>query len=472
MLSHNSDFKNSLQALTIVLNMVKLLGIFYIIPHISIFPYINVLNLSSMLQFNYILIAMAFTLLASCNGKNQEEKTVTNNSSDASTKTEIASPANANFSVWLEGKLNEKYLVWMYLDAKDGKVTGKYRYLPKKTFLKLEGTITPDRQISLQEFDEKGQITGTITGKINPGNNGWTFLQGKWQDPKQSKSLSVNLSPVFLNFSQDSVINTGMYQFTASRISKVESALGYIGAEEDMDNEGDDQGNTSGSKDENNFPAIQAEIEKTGALVNKNLILTSTYYEKITDFPDKNLIPLFNKAIMGDMKEPDLSAPIPEKIPENEEGMPETNESVYYISYAKNNIITVNSVAMQYAYGAAHPSSSYDLISYNLATGKQFLASELFDMKKLGDLNKIILNSMDEQCRDAITDLNENGECYKVPADAKSEFVFGITERTISVRLAGCSFTQAARYCNYVEILRAKLQPVIRADGPLAEAAQ
>jgi hypothetical protein len=463
MLSHNSDFLNSFQALTIVLNMVKLSGIFYIIPHISIFPYINVLNLSSMLHFNYILIALGFTLLASCNGKNQES-TITNDSSATSTKTEIAPPANASFSVWLEGKLNEKYLVWMYLDARDGKVTGKYRYLPKKAFLKLEGTITPDRRISLQEFDEKGQVTGTITGQVNPGNNGWTFLQGKWQDPKQSKSLSVNLSPVFLNFSQDTVINSGKYQFTVSRISKVESVLGYIG---DMDDEGDDQGNT-----ENYFPAIQAEIEKTGALVNKNLILSSAYYEKITDFPDKNLIPVFNKAILGETKEPDLSAPIPEKIPENEEGVPETNESIYYISYAANNIITVNSASMQYAYGAAHPYSSYDVISYNLATGKQFLASELFDMKKLEELNKIIVSSMEEQCRDAMTDMNENGECYKVPADAKSEFAFGITERTISARLAGCSFPQVARYCNYVEIPRAKLQPVIRKDGPLEDVVQ
>jgi hypothetical protein len=450
--------------------MVKLLGIFYIIPHISIFLYINILNISSMMHFNYILIALSFTLLASCNEK-REEKTVTNDSSATNAQNEVAPPANARFSVWLEGRLNEKYLVWMHLDAKDGKVTGKYRYLPKKAFLKLEGTITPDRQISLQESDEKGQVTGTITGKINPGNNGWTFLQGKWQDPKQSKSLSVNLSPVFLSFSQDSIINTGKYQFTVSRISKVESVLGYIDAELDMDNEGDDQGNTSGATDDY-FPAIQAEIEKTGALVNKNLILTSTYYEKITDFPDKNLIPILNKAIIGDMKDPDLSAPIPEKIPENEEGMPETNESVYYISYARNDLITVSSTAMQFAYGAAHPYGSYDLISYNLTTGKQLLASEIFDMVKLSELNKIILSSMDEQCRDAMTDMNENSECYKIPADAKSEFAFGITERTISVRLAGCSFPHVARYCNYVEIPRAQLQPVIRKDGPLANAEQ
>jgi hypothetical protein len=403
-------------------------------------------------------------MLASCAGGKKEEQSNLSADSSVATITVPIAPSHATFSVWMEGRLNEKFLVWMYLDAKDGKVTGKYRYLPKKSFLKLEGTITTDRQISLQELDEKGQVSGTIKGKIILGKESWIFLQGKWEDPTQTKSLSVNLSPLFLSFSQDTVINTGQYQFVVSKISKVESGLGFPDPAEDE--EGDEDNNQTVSRTYD-FPAILADIEKKGALGNQNLILSSKYYEKITYFPDKSLIKALNKAITEDMKESELQSSIPETLAVKEDTFPETSESTYYISYAENNIMTVSTMNMSYSYGAAHPSGNYDLISYNLTNGKQLLASDLFDMKKLSGLNNIILNSMEDQCKDAMIEMNESGECYKLPADAKSEYAFGINDKNISVKLAGCSFPEVARYCNYVEIPRDKFQPIIRPDGPL-----
>src|ERR1700704_4125976 len=123
----------------------------------------------------YIFIALGFAMLASCAGQKKENQNADSTAVSNDSIVTSPLPSNPTFSVLLEGRLNEKYLVWMYLDAKDGKVTGKYRYLPKKAFLKLEGTITTDRQISLQELDEKGQVTGTITGRINPGKNSSNF---------------------------------------------------------------------------------------------------------------------------------------------------------------------------------------------------------------------------------------------------------------------------------------------------------
>jgi hypothetical protein len=416
-----------------------------------------------MKHLNYIFIALAVSILASCAGQKKEEQ----NSKD-STATGVDSVAaipvssNPQFSVWLEGRLNEKYLVWMYLDAKDGKVTGKYRYLPKKAFLNLEGTITPDRQISLKELDDKGQVTGMITGKINLGKSNWNFLQGKWQNPDQTKSLSVNLSPLFLTFKQDTLINTGKYQFTVSRIAQVES---HIGSTENITDNGDDTINTKTM----NPASILAGFEKTGASGSPYIALNSKYYEKIMDFKDQSLLSILNKAIIGDMKETPLEFSVPAQIPVTIDDNTGTFESDYFILYAKDNILTISSGELGFAYGAAHPYGNNDIISYNLDNGKQILAGDIFDMKKIDDLNNILITNIDPDCKDAITSMDETGMCYKIPADAKSEYAFGITDKSINVKLAGCSFPEVARMCNYVEIPKGKFAPVLRKDGPLAE---
>ncbi|HXA02313.1 MAG TPA: hypothetical protein VNW99_10020 [Cytophagaceae bacterium] len=422
-----------------------------------------------MRHLNYIFIALGFAVLASCAGQKKEEQS-SKDSTATGADSVAATPAtsNATFSVWLEGKLNEKYLVWMYLDAKDGKVTGKYRYLPKKAFLTLEGTITPDRQISLNELDDKGQVTGTITGKINLGKKSWTFLEGKWQDPKQTKSLSVNLSPLFLTFSQDTLINTGKYQFTVSRIAQVECHLGSADS------------NPTDAEYDNITPtpidtsSILAGFEKTGAIGSQDLVLNSKYYEKIRNFKDQNLLSALNKAIIGEMKETPLEFSVPAQIPVKGEDMTGTFESDYFIIYSKNNIMTVSSSDLGFAYGAAHPYGNNDVISYNLDNGNQIIAGDLFDMKKINDLNNIIINNMDPDCKDAMNSMDDSGtnSCYKIPADAKSEYAFGITDKSIKVKLAGCSFPEVARYCNYVDIPKAKFAPVIRKDGPVAEVIQ
>jgi hypothetical protein len=423
-----------------------------------------------MKYFNYILIALGFTMLASCAGQKKENQSSLDSTAVAyDSITAAPLPSNATFSVWLEGRLNDKYLVWMYLDARDGKVTGKYRYLPKKSFLKLEGTITTDRQISLQEMDENGQVTGTITGSINPGKGSSSFLQGKWQDAKQTKKLSVNLSPLFLTFSQDTIINTGKYQLAVSRIAQVECHLGNTDSGNPDDTDDADNKKTIASGD----PApILAGFEKTGALGSQNLVHNSKYYEKIKDFNDQSLLQALNKAITGDMKETPLDFSVPEQIPFKEEDGTGTYESDYFILYANNNILTVSSGEMGYGYGAAHPFGNNDIISYDLDNGKQILAGDIFDIKKIDDLNNIILDNINPECKDAMANMDETGLCYKIPADAKSEYAFGITDKSINVKLAGCSFPEAARFCNYVEIPKDKFKPVIRKDGPLGETVQ
>jgi hypothetical protein len=418
-----------------------------------------------MKYLNYIFIALGFMTLASCAGQKKEEQSVNDSTAAVVDSTAAApAPSNATFSVWLEGRLNEKYLVWMYLDAKDGKVTGRYRYLPKKTFLKLEGTITPDRQISLQELDENGQVTGTITGKINPGKDTWNFLQAKWQNPDQSKTLSVNLSPLFLSFSQDTLINTGKYQFTVSRIAQVESRLGSVDAGNYDDTE--DTDNIKSAKPAATPASIFAGFEKTGAIGSPNLTMNSKYYEKILDFKDMSLLPALNKAIVGDMKAVPLEFSVPAQIPVKLEDATGTYESEYFILYANNNILTIQTSDMGFAYGAAHPYGNGDCISYNLDNGKQFLASDLFDMKKVDDLNNIIITNMDSDCKDAMTDMDETAVCYKIPSDAKSEYAFGITDKSIKIKLAGCSFPEVARMCNYVEIPREKFEDILYLNHP------
>ncbi len=62
-----------------------------------------------------------------------------------------------------EGTIDQ-YPIVMELDRKGDSILGKYRYLKQESFLELRGSLDSDRKITLREYTETGEHTGTFRG--------------------------------------------------------------------------------------------------------------------------------------------------------------------------------------------------------------------------------------------------------------------------------------------------------------------
>jgi hypothetical protein len=403
----------------------------------------------------HIFFLLLILKLSSCNSP---EKTNSTDSIAAASEEHLSVSTPQNkivISAWLEGKIKDKYLIWMYLDGQNGKIKGKYRYLPKKEFLQLEGSINPDHTITLIEYNDKGEETGMITGTINTNHGTQSFLTGKWKNAGQTKTFSIELNPVWMSLSTDTVYTAGKYSFSVKRVNKVTSYLAPIRDLPPMDD--------SGESVVDDFKDIMEDIEKNGCLQCRNLNSTDIYYEKIgDDFHDKSVQALLNKALMGNIKEMPMGYSIPEKliIKKDDNSSPGIVIASSCIDYINNNIITIGSGFYDYSYGAAHPTDGYGAVSYHLDNGNIFQFRELFDASKISQLNDLISKNSPEGCNDSYVTDDDQSDCSKIPENGITGHSFGISCKVVKIKLE-CPLSEAARACYNVEIPKESLKGIL-----------
>lgn len=147
------------------------------------------------------LICLAFILLFSCKSKQ------TNN--NVKTEEVIAQPKietqiidkNEQQFCW-KGKLNSKTNIFLHYQIQDDLLFGEISYLDtrEKTPIRIVGRIEEDSSIRLLEFNQKGNITGIITGL--PKEN---ELNGNWFSPKTKKELALNLNRIDTIFENENI---------------------------------------------------------------------------------------------------------------------------------------------------------------------------------------------------------------------------------------------------------------------------
>lgn len=132
-----------------------------------------------------IIELFVFSSLLACNVNadknfdNQQKKIASSQSS------EIV----ADFTKTFQGTINNKYEITMTLTKKSTVITGSYKYKTQTNSLNLKGTIDANGNLNVNEFNDKGSITGVFKGKIANSN-----ISGTWEKPDGSKSFAFNVS--------------------------------------------------------------------------------------------------------------------------------------------------------------------------------------------------------------------------------------------------------------------------------------
>lgn len=84
-----------------------------------------------------------------------------------------------NFIKTYTGKIDNKHSLHIKLNSDNGKINGTYFYDKTGTNIKVIGTILKDSTITLNEFDQEGNLTGLWKGKLINKNK----ISGVWSKP-------------------------------------------------------------------------------------------------------------------------------------------------------------------------------------------------------------------------------------------------------------------------------------------------
>lgn len=94
-----------------------------------------------------------------------------------------------DFSKTFKGSINGKYKITMTLTKTNNKLNGSYSYNSKEIPLELQGSIDKSGNISLNEFDDNGTITGIFKGKLADEK-----ITGNWSKPDGGKPMPFSIA--------------------------------------------------------------------------------------------------------------------------------------------------------------------------------------------------------------------------------------------------------------------------------------
>jgi hypothetical protein len=122
------------------------------------------------------------------------------------------------------GTIGGKYAITMRLRRDGAALTGSYAYTKVGQDIRLAGTVQADGTFSLEEFDDKGQVTGQFGGKI--GTDG--SVTGTWRKPGSDKTLALALreAPAGAAGAPDAVTVTG-YSFSVKGPNDTEGEYSF-----------------------------------------------------------------------------------------------------------------------------------------------------------------------------------------------------------------------------------------------------
>ncbi len=114
-----------------------------------------------------------------------------------------------DFTKSYEGAINEKYKISMVLSKNKEILKGSYTYKSKGTPIKILGTIDDIGNFIMNEFNEKGSITGVLEGQISENN-----IVGHWSKPDGSKKMPFTIYETIVsetNFEKNKDVKSEYY---------------------------------------------------------------------------------------------------------------------------------------------------------------------------------------------------------------------------------------------------------------------
>ncbi|MDQ5846038.1 MAG: DUF4163 domain-containing protein, partial [Acidobacteriota bacterium] len=238
---------------------------------------------------------------------------------------------------YFKGSIGSTLGLQMKLLRESDTLTGTYFYQKVGTKIDVRGSVDKDGNVTLEEFDPKGNKTGIFTGLWKAEADGLIAIAGNWNKPNSDKKTAFSLH-------EEPIAFTGAVEITAKHIKENNKKLKYeINAEYPQ---------LTGSTDPN--------FEKF------NQTARSLVLRKVSDFR-KEMAPQAGEE--ASLDSPDTTS----------EAMGSDLGIGYTVALAKDDLISIEFNVGSYYQGAAHPNSYSEVVNFDLKTGKPLKLADLFN---------------------------------------------------------------------------------------------
>ena len=331
-----------------------------------------------------------------------------------------------------KGSIGTSLDLQMKLVRTGDQLAGSYHYQKVGTRIDLRGNVDKDGNLTLEEFDPKGNQTGVFKGiwTVDP-KDGMITLAGNWSKPINQKD---NDKKIAFSVHQEPITFTGDAELVSKQIKESNKKLNY-------------------------------EI--------------SVQYPQLTGGNNPN-IEKFNQVARGAVTK-SLAAFKKSVAAEEGENLEETRPEgsmasdltiSYTVALAQDDLVSIDFTVGSYYQGAAHPNSGSETLNYDLKNGKQLKLSDLFKpgAKYLAAIATYCVADLKKQASEK--GLTE--EEIQKGAAAKSE---NYTGWTITKRGLGFNFDpyQVGPYASgqqSVVVPYSALKDLINPDSPVAQFAK
>ena len=143
----------------------------------------------------YLFSFLSLITISSCGSNTENEINNIDNINKTNETVELIKTVS-NFSKIYEGTIDNKYEIILSIENKNGKLSGNYRYKNNKNSLKITGTVDKEGNITLNEFNESGSMTGVFNGVMTLNN-----ISGEWRKPDGTKIMPFNIIETKIEYS-------------------------------------------------------------------------------------------------------------------------------------------------------------------------------------------------------------------------------------------------------------------------------
>jgi len=303
-------------------------------------------------------------------------------------------------------------------------LAGNYFYQKIGTRIDLRGSVDKDGNLTLEEFDPKGNQTGVFRGiwQVDAA-DGLVTLAGNWSKPPNQKdndkktAFSIHEEPIFF---------TGGAELISKQIKESNKKLMFEVAA--------------------NYPQL------TGG--------NNPNFEKFNQAARA----LVTKRVAGFKK--DLQPEEGEEPPP--EGSMGSDLSVgYTVVLAQDDLVSIKFDVSSYYQGAAHPNSYSHVLNYDLKNGKQLKLADLFKpgAKFLQAIATYCLADLKKQDKDSAPDEGA------APV-AKNYQSWNITKKGLGINFDPYQVAPYAAGPKFVLVPYSTLKDLINPEGPIAQFAK
>ncbi len=331
-------------------------------------------------------------------------------------------PAESKF---FKGSIGSALGLQMKLVRDSERLTGSYFYQKVGKKIELRGTIDPNGNVLLEEFDADGKPTGIFKGVWKTNQDGLIQIEGDWSKPGGEKKTPFSLNQEPIEFSSG-------VEIIAKQIKENNKKLKY---------------------------EIDVEYPQLTGSSNPN-------FDKL----NQTLRSLALKSVTGFRK--DMTEQAGEENPIESE----TGSSLgmgYTIAVAKDDFVSVQFDIGSYYAGAAHPNSHTEVVNFDLKNGKALRLGDLFKpgSKYLQTISTAAISDLKKQSKEKGADsvLDDDWIQRGAGPDPENYKSWTITRKGLKITFDSYQVAPYAAGPQEVLLPYSSLKDIARPDGLLAQ---